>query len=79
MKKQAFGIITTAMLILPLVAGTLDVQAEETTSSAATTTVPVGGNHSLKDFQGKTVSIALNAYKYTEKPESTQNTGLGTE
>lgn len=79
MKKQAFGIITTAMLILPLVAGTLDVQAKETTSSAATTTVPVGGNHSLKDFQGKTVSIALNAYKYTEKPESTQNTGLGTE
>lgn len=72
MKKQAFGIITTAMLILPLVAGTLDVQA-------ATTTVPVGGNHSLKDFQGKTVSIALNAYKYTEKPESTQNTGLDTE
>lgn len=79
MKKQAFGIITTAMLILPLVAGTLDVQAAATTSSAATTTVPVGGNHSLKDFQGKTVSIALNAYKYTEKPESTQNTGLGTE
>lgn len=78
MKKQAFGIITTAMLILPLVAGTLDVQADETTSSA-TTTVPVGGNHSLKDFQGKTVSIALNAYKYTEAPKNTQNTGLGTE
>lgn len=80
MKKQAFGIITTAMLILPLVAGTLDVQAQETTSStASTTTVPVGGDHSLKDFQGKTVSIALNAYKYTEIPGKTQNTGLGTE
>lgn len=79
MKKQAFGIITTAMLILPLVAGTLDVQAQETTSSTASTTVPVGGDHSLNYFQGKTVSIALNAYKYTETPEDTQNTGLGTE
>lgn len=65
-KKKAFGIVTTAMLVLPLVAGTINVQAEETTSNSTTSTgtVPVSKS-TIEKFKDKTVNIEVNALKYT--------------
>ncbi|WP_297077347.1 pilin N-terminal domain-containing protein [uncultured Enterococcus sp.] len=80
MKKQAFGIITTAMLILPLVAGTLDVQADEVNTKAQTTDGTVTVDKSTARNFTRPVNIQLHALKYNNATynaeQKQQNNGV---